>query len=389
MHRHGVSIAVVVMVFNKISFLAECLNSVFSQSEAPDQLLIWDAGSTDGSREYLNKQDTTKSTIIFAHENLGVSLDKNRALLQCTTDYVVFLDADDSWETDFILKFRSSISTDKLPDIISTSYEVVTPRATSCISRPTRHPADNNITYYLKARMSGWGLHTSSTILLRKSLLGIGGFPFAYYSPLHDTTYSINLLGQTLNSVPGNCGYKSRSTRIDWSLLHSVGLSKHISAPTSKDDLILLPGGHGEDQYVHDCLATFGSFIHIDTVLARWRNVSDEQMSASYLQSIHFDLLVAFYLSQQFPCMWSSAYLLFVFAGIQRRYSRLPYNQYFMPFFRSLNCCREYKHSITLNSILVILQSSGYYLSRILSYALASVFKVIAFKARLPLFSLH
>lgn len=91
-------ISVITPVFNAEKFLDKTIESVLSQEEVHEHLLI-DDGSTDGSWDVIKKWATTDSRIIpLRHadrQNHGRSATRNLGLRQASCQYIAFLDADD------------------------------------------------------------------------------------------------------------------------------------------------------------------------------------------------------------------------------------------------------------------------------------------------------
>ncbi|OOF41837.1 hypothetical protein BKK49_04180, partial [Rodentibacter rarus] len=91
----SVSLSFVVPVYNVEKYLAQCLESLVSQSVSKEIIIVND-GSTDGSlavaEEYLSRYSFI--TIINQH-NQGLSAARNAGLRQAKGRYVYFVDSDD------------------------------------------------------------------------------------------------------------------------------------------------------------------------------------------------------------------------------------------------------------------------------------------------------
>ena len=116
-------IGVVLPVYNRKTILLETLPFVISQTRSPDRLVIADDGSTDGTPDaaeaWLREarpgfewrvlrlpHHTSAHARAQAYQSLRDS--------EASIDYVAFLDSDDHWPTDFLL--RTAAALDANPD---------------------------------------------------------------------------------------------------------------------------------------------------------------------------------------------------------------------------------------------------------------------------------
>ena len=107
-------ISVIIPCFNAEEFLKETLDSILSQQEEIEDIIIVDDGSTDQSASIVKSYNDSR--IIYLHQsNKGVSVARNRGLTQAKGEFVVFFDADDKMTPDF-LKERKKILIDN-PDV--------------------------------------------------------------------------------------------------------------------------------------------------------------------------------------------------------------------------------------------------------------------------------
>lgn len=90
-------LTIIVPNYNKCDFLEDCINSIFTQTLIPKQVIVVDDKSTDDSLLILNKlkEKYNNLLIIPLQENKGVSNARNAGILACQTKYVSFLDSDD------------------------------------------------------------------------------------------------------------------------------------------------------------------------------------------------------------------------------------------------------------------------------------------------------
>lgn len=89
------NIAVVIPTYNRKLLLARALRSVYAQTRVPDQIIVIDDGSTDGT-ESMVKTDFP-GVDYYYQDNAGVSAARNRGIKRSTSEWLAFLDSDDEW----------------------------------------------------------------------------------------------------------------------------------------------------------------------------------------------------------------------------------------------------------------------------------------------------
>lgn len=88
-------VSVIIPVFNGARFLEQAVTSVFAQTWQNLELIVINDGSTDESREILEKYKGR--AIIVDQPNRGVGIARNRGILQASGEFIAFLDQDDWW----------------------------------------------------------------------------------------------------------------------------------------------------------------------------------------------------------------------------------------------------------------------------------------------------
>lgn len=87
-----VTISVVIPVHNGEKFLAECLQSVLDNSWPPQQIIVIDDGSTDGTASVAAGFPQVE---YFRQDQAGASAARNQGISRARADFIAFLDADD------------------------------------------------------------------------------------------------------------------------------------------------------------------------------------------------------------------------------------------------------------------------------------------------------
>ena len=96
-------ISVIIPTFNRQATLKRCLDSVLGQSQPCFECWVVDDGSSDDSLRLLETYQG-RVQILKHQKNQGVSAARNAAIARAGGDWIMFLDSDDEWTPDKILK---------------------------------------------------------------------------------------------------------------------------------------------------------------------------------------------------------------------------------------------------------------------------------------------
>ena len=115
-------VTVYIASYNYARFLDQAIDSVLDQTLREFELIIIDDGSTDGSREIIEKYADHEKVITVYQRNQGLAVTNNIALRQARGQYVMRLDADD-WVTSNALSGQVDVlDMDSDVDIVLPDY---------------------------------------------------------------------------------------------------------------------------------------------------------------------------------------------------------------------------------------------------------------------------
>lgn len=97
------AVSVIITVYNGAEYLAECLESIFAQTLKNIEIICVDDASTDNTPQLL-KTYRDRITIITNPSNRMAGESRNIGFEKTTGEYVIFLDADDVFESDMLEK---------------------------------------------------------------------------------------------------------------------------------------------------------------------------------------------------------------------------------------------------------------------------------------------
>jgi glycosyltransferase involved in cell wall biosynthesis len=114
MNRSEPDVSVVIPVYNKADYLAECLRSILDQSLRSIEVICVDDASTDKSRHVVEDHMSRDARIrlIRNAENVGPGRSRNLGIAASEGRYVQFCDADDVLPPDALARLHETCVTD-------------------------------------------------------------------------------------------------------------------------------------------------------------------------------------------------------------------------------------------------------------------------------------
>ena len=90
-------VSCIVVCYNQEQTIADAVLSLVRQTRPPDEILVADDASTDGSRDVIRTLANSHKLIrpILRETNLGVSANRDLAVREATGHFVTALDGDD------------------------------------------------------------------------------------------------------------------------------------------------------------------------------------------------------------------------------------------------------------------------------------------------------
>ncbi len=88
-------VSVIIPTYNRKETLLRALRSVLHQTRPPEEIIVVDDGSTDGTGAVV--QQEFPSVRYLRQENRGISAARNRGIREASGEWVAFLDSDDEW----------------------------------------------------------------------------------------------------------------------------------------------------------------------------------------------------------------------------------------------------------------------------------------------------
>jgi len=102
-------VSVIVPIYNSEQYLQKCLESIRVQTFKDYEVILINDGSTDNSEIICKQFVNTDSRFQLYHQsNLGAGAARNKGIKISTGDYIIFIDADDWVESDYINRIISA-----------------------------------------------------------------------------------------------------------------------------------------------------------------------------------------------------------------------------------------------------------------------------------------
>lgn len=134
MEQKEKTISVVIPCYEQAEFMLEAIESVLAQKKKPHEIIIVIDGSTDNSLEYAKSYEKQGMRII-SQVNKGLSSARNTGIMNTSSDYILFLDADDML-LDNALEIIMDIAEKTDADVIAPSFRCFGTRQGDVILQP-------------------------------------------------------------------------------------------------------------------------------------------------------------------------------------------------------------------------------------------------------------
>ena len=98
-------VSFIIPVYKAEKYLAQCVESIASQTYKDLEIILVDDGSPDRSPELCDKLANTDKRIRVIHkQNGGAASARNEGIRAAQGEYIIFCDADDFWRTNSYLE---------------------------------------------------------------------------------------------------------------------------------------------------------------------------------------------------------------------------------------------------------------------------------------------
>lgn len=171
------TVSVVIPFFNGSRWIQRALESVYSQTTLPNQVIVVNDGSDATEVDFLSDLENKYEFTLLSQENKGQSAARNLGVKESNSEFICLLDQDDYFLTNHIESLLSIADSDNpsysfsYGDLyrVSQSGELI---SNTCINVKNQHPL-KNIAVMLRNNMY---ILPSATLIKRSAFLSVGGF---------------------------------------------------------------------------------------------------------------------------------------------------------------------------------------------------------------------
>jgi len=105
------NVSVITPTYNRKNLLKRALHSVINQTFVPQEIIVVDDGSSDGTKDWVSERFPYVRYIY--QDNSGVSSARNAGIKEAKGSWIAFLDSDDEWMPDKLEKQERAINDSK------------------------------------------------------------------------------------------------------------------------------------------------------------------------------------------------------------------------------------------------------------------------------------
>lgn len=97
-------VSIIVNCYNSAKFLRPTIDSILAQTYHNYEVIFWDNQSTDDTASIIKSYDDNRFHYYYAHQHVTLGEARNCAIKKAAGEYLSFLDSDDIWLPEFLLR---------------------------------------------------------------------------------------------------------------------------------------------------------------------------------------------------------------------------------------------------------------------------------------------
>ncbi|RYY70024.1 MAG: glycosyltransferase [Chitinophagaceae bacterium] len=119
------TVSTIITCYNLEKFIGAAIDSVLSQTKVPDEIIVVDDASTDGSAGIIKSYQDPRIRYVKMNENSGVLQATLVGIKHSTGELLTFLDGDDIWKAEKVEEVHKAFREDGRIMLVSHNYEII------------------------------------------------------------------------------------------------------------------------------------------------------------------------------------------------------------------------------------------------------------------------
>ncbi|MGQ7685853.1 glycosyltransferase [Streptococcus suis] len=170
-------ISVAMTTFNGKDYVVQQLDSIRTQTVAPQEVIIVDDCSTDGTidliSEYISSYQLEEWNLILNQENIGWRKNFRKALFRTSGDIIFLCDQDDIWKNDKISQMLLEFKQHSDIELLASNYQVLDFGRKEKVKIKNLDKDDGSLYHYTFKKHGVGVLRPGCTFAIRKDLIDI------------------------------------------------------------------------------------------------------------------------------------------------------------------------------------------------------------------------
>ncbi len=183
------SVSVVIPSYNHARFVGKAILSVWAQTRPPDEILLVDDGSSDGTAGVIEPLAARLRCSFRRHEGLGATY--NFGVREARGDVVAFLESDDVWEPTYLEETLGFLESHREVAWVSTARRLIDERGEPTGEEFRKRTEDVRFTIesFLERDLG----FSSTPVVRRECLLAVGPFATDIFAADNDMMLRFSL----------------------------------------------------------------------------------------------------------------------------------------------------------------------------------------------------
>ena len=199
MPHEDLSVSVVTSTFNRAALLRVAIDSALGQTEPPAEIIIVDDGSTDETTKVAASYAGGRTEVRYVRnpENRGPDFAAQVGVEKCRGRYVAFLDSDDVWLPEHLLRCVGALEERPQAVMVFTRYGVIDASGRVSVKRVEEPRLSAPALPQLLFKQIT--VTPSRSVFRREALLSVGGVP--QLGVVHDWVLNVLVASKFPNGI--------------------------------------------------------------------------------------------------------------------------------------------------------------------------------------------